>query len=52
MLSHRELATLMSLDGGDTYRDPFDLDVHALRRYKRYCYVVGMVAEMQRQLRV
>ena len=34
MLSHHELATLMSLGGGDAYLDPFDLDVLALRRYQ------------------
>lgn len=34
MLSHHELATLMSLGGGDDYLDPFDLDVQALRQYR------------------
>ncbi|AME26902.1 hypothetical protein [Burkholderia sp. PAMC 26561] len=34
MLSHHELATLMSLGGGDRFLDPFDLDVQALRRYR------------------
>jgi hypothetical protein len=34
MLSHHELATLMSLGEGEHYLDPFDLDVLALRQYE------------------